>query len=55
MGDVGSSTGGEAFNGAPRIHVRVGKGQATDPHSVVERMRKYSIFHFETPFLFQIF
>jgi len=40
MGDVDGSTSPKALNGAPRIRVSADRGQATNPHSVAERVRK---------------
>jgi len=37
-----AATAGAVLNGAPRTRVRARRGQATDPHSIAERVRKCS-------------
>lgn len=39
------SVGGGGAAGQPRQRVRARRGQATDPHSIAERVRKYIIVH----------
>jgi len=43
IGDFDQATTKYVLNGAPRTHVRVRKGEATDPQIVVECVRKCSI------------
>lgn len=40
--DQSAATAGAVLNGAPRTRVRARRGQATDPHSIAERVRKCS-------------